>query len=135
MEFEKVCKSIAEVLSVDPAEITPETTFLEDLGADYTISESELKEYLQKVKAAGLTNDGAYVSTAIGTMVWMFRNLYGIMNNSFYEGEDGFIWTPLGQREQWIKLITTMREWYKEGLIDPDFAVVNDAYDARKRTI
>ena len=34
MEFEKVCKSIAEVLSVDPAEITPETTFLEDLGAD-----------------------------------------------------------------------------------------------------
>ena len=104
---------------------------MENLGADYTISESELKEYLQKVKAAGLTNDGAYVSTAIGTMVWMFRNLYGIMNNSFYEGEDGFIWTPLGQREQWIKLITTMREWYKEGLIDPDFAVVNDAYDAR----
>ncbi len=34
MEFEKVCKSIAEVLSVDPAEIKPETTFLEDLGAD-----------------------------------------------------------------------------------------------------
>lgn len=34
MEFEKVCKCIAEVLSVDPAEIRPETTFLEDLGAD-----------------------------------------------------------------------------------------------------
>ena len=34
MEFEKVCKSIAEVLSVDPAEIRPDTTFLEDLGAD-----------------------------------------------------------------------------------------------------
>lgn len=34
MEFEKVCKSIAEVLNVDPGEIGPETTFLEDLGAD-----------------------------------------------------------------------------------------------------
>ncbi len=34
MEFEKVCKSIAEVLNVDPAEIRPETTFMEDLGAD-----------------------------------------------------------------------------------------------------
>ena len=34
MEFEMVCKSIAEVLNVDPAEIKPETTFLEDLGAD-----------------------------------------------------------------------------------------------------
>lgn len=34
MEFEKVCKSIAEVLNVDPGEIKPETTFLDDLGAD-----------------------------------------------------------------------------------------------------
>lgn len=34
MEFEKVCNSIAEVLNVDPAEIRPETTFREDLGAD-----------------------------------------------------------------------------------------------------
>ena len=34
MEFEKVCMCIAEVLNVDPAEIGPETTFLEDLGAD-----------------------------------------------------------------------------------------------------
>ena len=34
MEFDKVCISLAEVLNVDPAEIRPETTFLEDLGAD-----------------------------------------------------------------------------------------------------
>ncbi len=34
MEYEKVCNSIAEVLNVDPAEIRPETTFQEDLGAD-----------------------------------------------------------------------------------------------------
>ena len=34
MEFEKLKKIIAEVLNVDPAEITMETTFQDDLGAD-----------------------------------------------------------------------------------------------------
>lgn len=34
MEFEKLKKVIAEVLSVDPEEITMETTFMDDLGAD-----------------------------------------------------------------------------------------------------
>ena len=34
MEFEKLKKVIAEVLNVDPEEITMDTTFMEDLGAD-----------------------------------------------------------------------------------------------------
>lgn len=34
MELEKLKKVIAEVLNVDPEEITPETTFTDDLGAD-----------------------------------------------------------------------------------------------------
>ena len=34
MEFEKMKKIIAEVLNVDPDEISMETTFLDDLGAD-----------------------------------------------------------------------------------------------------
>ncbi len=34
MELEKLKKVVAEVLSVDPDEITPETTFMDDLGAD-----------------------------------------------------------------------------------------------------
>ena len=34
MEFEKLKKVIAEVLSVDPDEITMETKFVDDLGAD-----------------------------------------------------------------------------------------------------
>ncbi|MCI9199010.1 MAG: acyl carrier protein [Lachnospiraceae bacterium] len=34
MEFEKLKKVIAEVLSVDVEEITMETTFTDDLGAD-----------------------------------------------------------------------------------------------------
>ncbi len=34
MEFEKLKKVIAEVLSVDPNEIKMESTFTDDLGAD-----------------------------------------------------------------------------------------------------
>ncbi len=34
MEFEKLKKVIAEVLNVDPDEITMSTTFMDDLGAD-----------------------------------------------------------------------------------------------------
>ena len=34
MEFEKLKTIIAEVLNVDPDEITMETTFQDDLGAD-----------------------------------------------------------------------------------------------------
>lgn len=34
MEFEKLQKVIVEILNVHPSEITPDTTFMEDLGAD-----------------------------------------------------------------------------------------------------
>lgn len=34
MEFEKLQKIISEVLNVEPDEITMETTFVDDLGAD-----------------------------------------------------------------------------------------------------
>ncbi|MCQ2495139.1 MAG: acyl carrier protein [Lachnospiraceae bacterium] len=34
MEFEKLQKIIAEVLGVNPDEITMDTTFVDDLGAD-----------------------------------------------------------------------------------------------------
>lgn len=34
MEFDKIREIIAEVLSIDPEEITPDSTFVEDLGAD-----------------------------------------------------------------------------------------------------
>lgn len=34
MELDVIRKVVAEVLSVDPAEVMPETTFKEDLGAD-----------------------------------------------------------------------------------------------------
>ena len=34
MEFEKLQNIIADVLNIDKSKITPETTFVDDLGAD-----------------------------------------------------------------------------------------------------
>lgn len=34
MEFEKLQKIISEVLNIEPEEVTLETTFVDDLGAD-----------------------------------------------------------------------------------------------------
>lgn len=34
MEFEKLCAIIAEVMGIDAGEITEDTAFVEDLGAD-----------------------------------------------------------------------------------------------------
>ena len=34
MEFEKLKEIIADVLNVDPSSVTPETRFVQDLGAD-----------------------------------------------------------------------------------------------------
>lgn len=34
MEFEKVQSIIADVLNIDPSKIEPDTTFVDDLGAD-----------------------------------------------------------------------------------------------------
>ena len=58
MEFEKLKKIIAEVLNVDPDEITMETTFQDDLGADsldvYQIImgiEEELSRSLQSLQS------------------------------------------------------------------------------------
>ena len=34
MEFEKLQKSVAEVLNVEPEEVTMASTFVDDLGAD-----------------------------------------------------------------------------------------------------
>ena len=38
MEFEKLQNIIADVLNIDKSKITPETTFVDDLGADSRLS-------------------------------------------------------------------------------------------------
>ncbi len=102
-----------------------------DLGSDYTVTLSDLKTYLEKVRDAGLTADGAWLSGNINNVILMFEPAFGIKTRGFWETEDGFHWSPEYQKEAWIELVRTMRDWYQNGLIDPDYAVVNDYSDGR----
>lgn len=59
MEFEIICKCISEVLSVDSDEIRPDTTFMDDLGADSL----DLYQIIMKVEEAfevTISPDDAY---------------------------------------------------------------------------
>lgn len=101
-----------------------------DLGKDYKIKLSELKEYLEKVKAAGLTDD-SFLSDNAGNLTLMFAYATGVSWRTFIETDDGFIYDLYTNKDKWVNMIETMREWYQAGLIDPDYVVINDIYDAR----
>ena len=52
-EMEKLKQIIARVLNVDPNEITPDSTFIEDLGADSLDVFQIVTELEEKIKTAG----------------------------------------------------------------------------------
>jgi acyl carrier protein len=60
MELEKIQKIIVEVLNVDSSEIKPETTFVEDLGADsldlFQIVQGIEEEFEIQIDAAEVEN-------------------------------------------------------------------------------
>lgn len=65
MEFEKLKKIIAEVLSVDEAEITPETTFIDDLGAD-SLDVFQIIMGLEEEFDIEISNEDAEKITTVG---------------------------------------------------------------------
>ena len=73
MEFEKLKKVIADVLNVDPEEITMETTFVDDLGADsldvFQIIMGIEEEFYIEIPA-----DGAEKITTVEEAVNMIKN-------------------------------------------------------------
>ena len=93
---------------------------MENLGADKTIKLSELKEYLQKVKDAGLC-DNPTISGDSMQLRGIFRLSSGLCNDEFLASDNGYVWVP--GEEGYTEHLKTMQSWYKEGLIDPDFYV------------
>lgn len=91
-----------------------------DLGDDFTIKMSELREYLEKVKEAGLCDNPTLSATAV-TIGDLFRLANGICGEDFIATNEGYIWEP--QQEGYADYLKIIQEWYKAGLIDPDFYV------------
>lgn len=97
---------------------------MSDLGANGTVTLNELKTYLEAVRNAGLT-DKASISASAGYVSWLLSIPYGISGEEFVDEGDGYVWTPTDPR--YVEFLSTMQEWYAEGLINPDFYLKEDS--------
>ena len=73
MEFEKLKKIIAEVLNTDPDEITLETAFVEDLGAD-SLDVFQIVLGIEEEFDIEITQDMAENISNVGEAVILIKN-------------------------------------------------------------
>ena len=73
MEFEKLKQVIAEVLSVDPDEITMETTFVDDLGAD-SLDIFQIIMGIEEAFDIEIENEDAEKIATVGDAVEQIKN-------------------------------------------------------------
>lgn len=73
MEFEKIKAIIAEVLNVDENEITMETTFTDDLGAD-SLDVFQIIMGLEEEFDIEIANEGAEKIVTVGDAVEQIKN-------------------------------------------------------------
>ena len=73
MEFEKLKKVIADVLNVDPEEITMETTFVDDLGAD-SLDVFQIIMGIEETFDIEIDNDDAEQISTVGDAVEQIKN-------------------------------------------------------------
>ena len=73
MEFEKLKKIIAEVLNVDEEEITMETTFVDDLGAD-SLDVFQIIMGLEEEVDIEIPNEEAEKLVTVGDAVEQIKN-------------------------------------------------------------
>ena len=73
MEFEKIREVIAEQIGIDESEITPETTFIEDLGAD-SIDIYQIISNLEEVFEMEFSNEDAESIKSIKDVVDYIKN-------------------------------------------------------------
>lgn len=73
MEFEKLKSIIAEVLSVDENEITMETTFVDDLGAD-SLDIFQIIMGLEEEFDIEIANEEAEKIATVGDAVEQIKN-------------------------------------------------------------
>ena len=73
MEFEKLKQVIADVLNVDPEEITMETTFVDDLGAD-SLDVFQIIMGIEEVFDIEIPAEGAEKITTVEEAVNLIKN-------------------------------------------------------------
>lgn len=73
MELEILKRIVAEILSVDPKEITKDTTFVEDLGAD-SLDLYQVVIGIEEAFAIGITAEEAEAITTVEEAVKLIKS-------------------------------------------------------------
>ena len=73
MEFEKLQQIIAEVLNIDPEEITMNTTFVDDLGAD-SLDVFQIIMGIEEEFDIEISNEDAEKIVTVGDAVEQIKN-------------------------------------------------------------
>ncbi len=73
MEFEKLQQIIAEVLNIDPEEITMNTTFVDDLGAD-SLDVFQIIMGIEEEFDIEIPTEGAEKIASVGDAVEAIKN-------------------------------------------------------------
>ena len=73
MEFEKIQQIIAEVLNIDPQEITMDTTFVDDLGAD-SLDVSQIIMGIEEEYDIEIPNEAAESIVTVADAVEQIKN-------------------------------------------------------------
>ena len=73
MEFEKLQNIIADVLNIDKSKITPETTFVDDLGAD-SLDVFQIIMGIEDAFDIEIDNDEAEKIVTVGDAVEQIKN-------------------------------------------------------------
>ena len=76
MEFDVLKKVIADVLSVDEAEITMETTFIDDLGAD-SLDVFQIITGIEDEFDIEISNEDAEKIVSVGDAVEQIKKITG----------------------------------------------------------
>ena len=73
MELEKLKEAIADILSVDPNEVTEETTFTEDLGAD-SLDVYQIVMQIEEAFEIEIPAEAIQEISTVGEAVELIRN-------------------------------------------------------------
>lgn len=106
--------------------------WLDDLGLDVPVTYKDWEEMLQLFKS----KKGAYAPLSIGQNGYMSISHalsagFGVME-SFMQIDGKVVYGPI--TEGWKSYLTLLNQWYKKGLIDPDF-MINGAWQVDKSMV
>ena len=115
----------------------------EQLGFDFsdgTMTFDELHDFCKAAIDADLAGNGQTqgITISSNTTIWDLFMLHngGFSFDSFHDDEENgtFVWNPDARKEDIAKQIEIMRQWYKDGVIDPDFYLTGSSEALSKFT-